>query len=78
MKLLIVAPHFPPSALPPSIRVRMYCKYFKQFGIEPHVLTLGVEQTEDVKDEFMLKGLACYERFVKKFQLRKKYFLFRL
>ena len=39
-RVLIVAPHFPPVNAPDAQRVRMSLPYYREFGWEPHVLTV--------------------------------------
>ncbi|HEX7084775.1 MAG TPA: glycosyltransferase [Vicinamibacterales bacterium] len=39
-RLLIVAPHFPPINAPDAQRVRMSLRHYREFGWEPHVLTV--------------------------------------
>lgn len=46
-KLLVVAYQFPPYGGGGSIRVYNFCKFFREFGWEPHVLSI----TEDFYDE---------------------------
>ncbi len=41
--VLIVAPHFPPSGLPPSHRARQFATHLPQYGWRPTVLTVRPE-----------------------------------
>ena len=52
-QLFIVAPHFPPSALPPSQRVRLIVKNCKKFHFYPHAYTVNSFYREEVKDDWM-------------------------
>jgi glycosyltransferase involved in cell wall biosynthesis len=54
-KILIIAPHFPPSALPPSQRVRLLVKHAKSLGMEPVIITVKDECREEAHDPWMLK-----------------------
>ena len=40
-RVLIVSPHFPPTNAPDMQRVRMSLPHFREFGWDPHVLTVG-------------------------------------
>ena len=51
--LFIVAPYFPPSALPPSQRVRLLVKNCKKFGFYPHAYTVNSYYREEATDEWM-------------------------
>ena len=52
-KIFIIAPHFPPSALPPSQRVRLMVKHLKSLGWYPHVFTTEPKYREEKEDEWM-------------------------
>lgn len=52
-QLFIIAPHFPPSALPPSQRVRLLVRNAKQFGFFPHAYTVNAYYREEAADEWM-------------------------
>ncbi len=52
-KVFIIAPHFPPSALPPSQRARLLVKHFKTLGYFPTVFTTPQKYREDVTDPWM-------------------------
>ncbi len=54
MKLLIVAPYFPPSAMPPSQRMRLMAPYFTALGVEATILTVKRECRDDLEDPWML------------------------
>ncbi|MEI2709139.1 MAG: hypothetical protein V9E96_09025 [Chitinophagaceae bacterium] len=51
--LFIVAPHFPPSSLPPSQRVRLLVRNAKQFGFFPHAYTVNTNYRQETTDEWM-------------------------
>ncbi|MFN4006811.1 MAG: hypothetical protein ACK4HE_04780 [Chitinophagaceae bacterium] len=52
-QLFIIAPHFPPSSLPPSQRVRLLVRNAKQFGFFPHAYTVNAHYREETTDEWM-------------------------
>ncbi|MCF6367013.1 MAG: glycosyltransferase [Bacteroidales bacterium] len=52
-KIFIIAPHFPPSALPPSQRVRLMVKHLKSLGWYPHVFTTEAKYREEKEDAWM-------------------------
>ena len=52
-KIFIIAPHFPPSALPPSQRVRLMVKHLKTLGWYPHVFTTEPKYREEKEDPWM-------------------------
>jgi hypothetical protein len=51
--IIIVAPHFPPSALPPAQRVRLLVKHLRDFGYEPLILTVRQACREEAADPWM-------------------------
>lgn len=57
-KILIIAPHFPPSALPPSQRVRLLVRNSKKFGFYPHVYTVNPYYREETEDKWMIELLG--------------------
>lgn len=52
-QLFIIAPHFPPSALPSSQRVRLLIRNCKKFGFYPHAYTVNSYYREETNDEWM-------------------------
>lgn len=52
-KIFIIAPHFPPSALPPSQRVRLMAKHLKSLGWYPHIFTTFSKFREEKEDAWM-------------------------
>ncbi len=52
-KIFIIAPHFPPSALPPSQRVRLMVKHLKNLGWYPHIFTTEPKYREEKEDAWM-------------------------
>ena len=52
-KIFIIAPHFPPSALPPAQRVRLMVKHLKTLGWYPHVFTTESKFREEKEDAWM-------------------------
>lgn len=57
-KIFIVAPHFPPSAAPPSQRVRLLVKHCAAFGFYPTVFTVAPKYREEIEDEWMCRLLG--------------------
>lgn len=55
MQLTIIAPHYPPSALPPSQRVRLMMNHFAEHGVVPSVITVKPEFREETEDPWMLE-----------------------
>ena len=55
MRLTIVAPHFPPSSLPPAQRVRLMMPHLKKMGVEATVFTTPAKYREESKDPWMLE-----------------------
>ncbi|MBX2959501.1 MAG: hypothetical protein KF732_06040 [Flavobacteriales bacterium] len=56
-KLFIIAPHFPPSALPPSQRIRLMAKHCKDLGFETTIFTTQSKYREE-KNDFWLSDLV--------------------
>lgn len=54
-KIFIVAPHFPPSAMPPSQRVRLLVRHFKEFFYHPVVFTVDQYYREEIADPWMIE-----------------------
>jgi glycosyltransferase involved in cell wall biosynthesis len=52
-KLFIIAPHFPPSALPPSQRVRLIVQHAASLGFFPTVFTVEPKYREEMEDPWM-------------------------
>ncbi len=48
--VLIIAPDFAPSSLPPATRVRFFVKHLPEFGWEPVVLTVDAKHYEAAVD----------------------------
>lgn len=57
-KIFIVAPYFPPSALPPSQRVRLIVKHAKELGFFPCILTVQHKFREELEDPWMCELLG--------------------
>ncbi|MCC6690616.1 MAG: hypothetical protein IT235_03705 [Bacteroidia bacterium] len=55
MKLFIIAPHFPPSSLPPAQRVRLIVKHALALGCYPIVFTTPSKYREEPDDEWMVE-----------------------
>jgi hypothetical protein len=70
-KIFIIAPYFPPSAMPPSQRVRLIVQHAASLGYFPTVFTVESkyrEETEDpwmvdlVGDQFKLITVNCFDQ----------------
>lgn len=59
-RVLIVTPHFPPINAPDHQRVRMSLPYFKEFGWEPHILTVKPEFVIGVNDPLLVKTIPSH------------------
>ncbi|MUG94050.1 hypothetical protein F7734_17295 [Scytonema sp. UIC 10036] len=59
-QVLIVSPHFPPVNAADHQRVRMSLPYFKEFGWEPHVLTVWPDCIEGVQDSLLVKTVPSH------------------
>mgnify|MGYP001788965014 CR=1 FL=1 len=57
-QIFIIAPHFPPSALPPSQRVRLLVKNCKKFGFYQHFFSVIPYYREESTDEWMCELLG--------------------
>ena len=55
MKLTIVAPHFPPSALPPAQRVRLLVKNLASLDVQTTVITTSAKYREEKEDPWMVE-----------------------
>ncbi len=53
--IIIVAPHFPPSAMPPAQRVRLLVRHLHEFDWHPVVLTVDHYYREEVSDPWMVE-----------------------
>ncbi|MBF0176401.1 MAG: glycosyltransferase [Magnetococcales bacterium] len=56
-RVLVVSPRFPPLNSADLHRVRISLPYFKQFGWEPHVLTVRVEPGDGLLDDALLQTI---------------------
>lgn len=63
--ILILSPHFPPSALPPSQRVRLLVKHLSGFGLYPIVLTTDSKYREELEDPWMNQLIGKEYREIK-------------
>jgi len=63
-KILIVAPHFPPSALPPSQRARLLVNHLIKNDITPIIITVKHNKREEISDDWLSQripiGIDCY------------------
>lgn len=58
-KVLIIGPDFPPSSLPPALRIRFFANHLTEFGWRPLVLATDpkyYESTVDPENECLLDG----------------------
>ena len=51
--IFIPAPHFPPSAMPPSQRVRLLVRHLHAFGWKPVIFTVDHCYREEIADPWM-------------------------
>jgi hypothetical protein len=56
-RLLIVAPHFPPINAPDAQRVRMSLRHYREFGWEPHVLTVDPDAQPGAQDPLQSRSV---------------------
>jgi hypothetical protein len=54
-KVFIAAPHFPPSALPPSQRVRLLVRHLAELGWWPTVFTVDHSFRDELSDPWMVQ-----------------------
>lgn len=76
-RLFIIAPHFPPSSLPPAQRVRMLAAYLPVLDVKLTFFTTYSKYREEKEDEWMLKLAgnqydlitlkACNQKITRKF-----------
>ncbi len=57
-KIFIIAPYFPPSALPPAQRVRLIVQHAASLGYYPVVFTVDHKYREDPADPWMMELLG--------------------
>jgi len=53
--IFIPSPHFPPSALPPSQRVRLLVRHLYEFGWRPVIFTVDHRYREELADPWMIE-----------------------
>ncbi|MFI5155827.1 MAG: glycosyltransferase [Chitinophagales bacterium] len=72
-KVFIPAPHFPPSALPPSQRVRLLVRHLHESGWDPVIFTVDHYYREEKADDWMteITGNAFEKIEVKAWDQRK-------
>lgn len=64
-KIFIIAPHFPPSALPPAQRVRLLVKHCANNGVFPYAFTVSPKHREEISDNWMTELLGNdYEEII--------------
>src|ERR1035437_6198914 len=54
-KIFIIAPHFPPSSLPPAQRVRLIVKHAFKLGYDPTIFTTASKNREELNDEWLVQ-----------------------
>lgn len=54
-KIFIISPHFPPSAMPPSQRVRLLVRHMHELGWHAVVFTVDHKYREEVADPWMVE-----------------------
>lgn len=54
-KIFIIAPHFPPSSLPPAQRVRLIVKHVHKLGYSPTVFTTTSGYREELDDPWLVQ-----------------------
>src|SRR5690349_18462622 len=71
--ILIIAPHFPPSAMPPSQRVRLLVRHLHELEWKTVVVTVDHHYREEVADPWMveLAGQQFEKVEIKCFDQRK-------
>src|SRR5664279_4556735 len=71
--VFIPAPFFPPSAMPPSQRIRLLVRHLHEFGWKPVIFTVDPYYREDIPDPWMLEIAGTeYEKIeVKTWDQRK-------
>ena len=52
ISILMIAYYFPPNAAVGGKRIARFCRYFPEFGIKPHVLTLDAESCASLDRTF--------------------------
>jgi hypothetical protein len=60
-KVIFFAPYFPPSALPPSQRVRLLMPYFAKYKLQPVVFTVSHKNRTDVEDSWLQSITENYD-----------------
>jgi glycosyltransferase involved in cell wall biosynthesis len=53
--VFIAAPHFPPSAMPPSQRIRLLVRHLHEFGWKPVIFTVDHHYREESSDPWMVE-----------------------
>jgi hypothetical protein len=64
-RVAVVAPEFPPSTMPPALRLRFVVPYLRQFGWDPIVITLRESAYETVTDPQMAQLLPPDLRIIR-------------
>jgi len=63
--VLIVAPHFPPSGLPPSHRARQFATHLPRYGWRPTVLTVRPEFYQEVLEQDLVDLIPAHVEVVR-------------
>jgi Glycosyltransferase Family 4 len=59
-KVLIISPYFPPSNAADMQRIRMSLPYFREFGWDAEVVTVGSAYSEMLKDDLLLQSIPAW------------------
>lgn len=71
-KLFIIAPHFPPSALPPSQRIRLMAKHCNDLGFETTIFTTHSNYREEKNDHWLTELVGNKFRLITLKSLNQK------
>lgn len=72
-KIIIIAPHFPPSAMPPAQRVRLLVKHLHEFGYETVIITVKHKYREEKEDEWMVELVGNNFKKIELYALPQKW-----
>lgn len=71
-KLFIISPHFPPSALPPSQRIRLMAKHCNDLGFETTIFTTHSNYREEKNDHWLTELVGNKFRLITLKSLNQK------
>ncbi|MEJ7820765.1 MAG: hypothetical protein WKF85_00510 [Chitinophagaceae bacterium] len=72
-KIFIVAPYFPPSAMPPSQRVRLIVQHAASLGYYPTIFTVNSKYRDEIEDQWMVDLMGNNFKLVTVKALHQKY-----